>query len=110
MGVGVGGCGAGQRGEERAGKERGEDPEEEGERALQQRKLLGTDKAAQQQQQGLKLRGVGVGVGARRGTRKGGGEVGKRGLRARHQDQGDERERGGLPKGQDFVGSQEVIA
>ena len=36
------------------GKEGGEDPEKEGERALQQRKLLGADKAAQQQE-GLKL-------------------------------------------------------
>lgn len=34
-----------------------EDPEKEGERALQQRKLLGADKAARQQE-GLKLRGA----------------------------------------------------
>lgn len=34
-----------------------EDPKKEGERALQQRKLLGADKAARQQE-GLKLRGA----------------------------------------------------
>lgn len=38
-----------------------EDPKKEGERALQQRKLLGADKAARQQE-GLKLRGAWGGV------------------------------------------------
>lgn len=44
----------GRRSESRERRKEREDPGEEGERALQQRKLLGTDKAAQQQE-GLKL-------------------------------------------------------
>lgn len=44
----------GCRSESRERRKEREDPEEEGERALQQRKLLGADKAAPQQE-GLKL-------------------------------------------------------
>lgn len=44
-------------GEQREQEGGREDPEKEGERALLQRKLLGADKAARQQE-GLKLRGA----------------------------------------------------
>lgn len=49
-----------------------EDPEKEGERALQQRKLLGADKAARQQE-GLKLRGAWGGGGLLPSGMMGGG-------------------------------------